>query len=150
METIMNKRSRFYLSNKTRGFIVDVIVYLFVALFIYTAASKLMTIETFKSVLSGSPLIGEKFGKTVALLIPSVEILISFLLIIPFTRKLAFCATLALMTVFTGYLIYMVFSESNLPCSCGGVISKLSWQQHIWFNISFAILALTGLILYKT
>jgi hypothetical protein len=43
----------------------------------------------------------------------------------------------------------MLLSEKDLPCSCGGIISSLSWRQHIIFNGVFILLAITGIIFSK-
>lgn len=148
METTLNKRSGWGLSEGAKRTIVDVIVYLFVALFVYTAASKIMTFESFEKVLGKSPLIGN-FSHMIAWAIPFLEIILGLLLLVTATKKVALYLSLGLMILFTSYLIYMVFSGSKLPCSCGGVISKLSWREHIWFNITFIILAIIGLKSYK-
>jgi hypothetical protein len=148
MEKIVNKRSAMQLSAKNREIIMDITVYLFILLFMYTAASKLLTIKSFASTLAKSPLIGS-LNFVVAWSIPTIEIIISIVLIFPSVRKTGMRAALLLMTTFTIYLIYMVLSRSELPCHCGGVISSMNWQQHIWFNLSFISLAITGLALQK-
>lgn len=130
--------------------ITEGISYLFVALFVYTASSKLMNLTAFDKVLSRSPLIAH-FNELVAWVIPLIEILIAVLLIIPLTKRMGLYAALGLMVIFTGYLGYMILSMTSqeLPCSCGGVISLLSWQQHVWFNLGFIGLGIIGLILYR-
>lgn len=148
METTMNKPRKVYISDQTKKIIVDIIAYLFVGLFIYTAASKIMTYDNFSGVLHRSVLI-ESYSSTIAWLVPTIEIIISALLIIPFTKKIGLIASLGLMILFTVYLIYMVNSGSKLSCTCGGFISTLSWREHIWFNIGLIILALLGLKLNK-
>lgn len=148
METILNKRSGLQLSAKTREIIMDIAVYLFIMLFMYTAASKLLTIKSFASTLAKSPLIGS-LNFIVAWAIPITEIIISVVLIFPAVRKTGMYASLLLMTVFTFYLVYMVFSGAELPCHCGGVISTMTWQQHIWFNLGFIAVAITGLSTQK-
>lgn len=148
METTLNKLSLPQLSPKSREIIMDIAVYLFIILFMYTAASKLLTIKSFASTLAKSPLIGN-LNFVIAWSIPIVEIIISIVLIFPSVRKTGLRAALLLMTVFTLYLIYMVFSGSELPCHCGGVISSMTWRQHIWFNLGFITLAITGLAAQK-
>ena len=148
METTVKKRSYPKLSANTREIIVDVSVYLFIILFMYTAASKLLSIKSFASTLAKSPLIGN-LNFVVAWAVPIVEILISIILIFPSFRRTGLFASLALMASFTIYLFYMVYSGNKLPCHCGGVISTMTWHQHIWFNIGFVILALIGLVLSK-
>lgn len=148
METILNKRTNFRLNAKSREMIMDIAVYLFIVLFMYTAASKLFTINLFASTLAKSPLIGN-LNLIVAWAIPLTEIAISMVLIFPRSRQTGMRAALLLMTLFTVYLSYMILAGSKLPCHCGGVISTMSWQQHIWFNIGFIVLAITSLISQK-
>lgn len=128
---------------KHRQLISDLCTYLLLALFVYTAASKLSAIPSFSSTLSKSPLISS-FSTVIAWAIPIAELFISLLLILSATRKTGLQASLAIMAIFTAYLSYMVLSGSKLPCHCGGVISTMSWHQHIWFNIAFIGIAYTG------
>jgi hypothetical protein len=148
MKTTFSKRPFLQPSPKTRETIVDITAYLFIILFMYTAANKLLTVKSFASTLAKSPLIGD-YHMGVAWGIPILEIVISIVLIFPPWRKAGLRASLLLMVVFTLYLIYMVLSGSKLPCNCGGVISSMTWQQHIWFNLGFIVLAVTGLAANK-
>lgn len=148
METTVNKQSRFHMSIKTKKIAADLISYLFVALFVYTAASKVLTFSTFEKVIGKSVVFGD-YKTIVAWSVIVIEIVISVLLIAPKTRKIGLFASLGLMTLFTIYLIYMISSGNKLGCSCGGFISELSWKGHVWFNIAFIILAVTGLKFYK-
>lgn len=128
--------------------ISDVTAYLLIALFMYTAASKILTITAFSSTLAKSPLIGS-YSLLVAWLVPAIEIIVSILLIAAETRKLGLYASLVLLGVFTLYLVYMVSSGIKLPCHCGGAISTMSWQQHIWFNAAFLIITVIGIKMHK-
>ena len=148
METTSIRWSKQQLSVEARELIMDITVYLFIVLFMYTSASKLFTIKAFASTLAKSPLIGD-LNFALAWMIPVIEIIISILLIIPSLRKTGLRASLFLMAAFTIYLVYMVFSGNKLPCHCGGVINALTWPQHIWFNISFIVLAIIGLKINK-
>jgi len=144
MHITFRKPLQFLSSEKFRQVITDLIVYAFLILFMYTAANKLLTIKSFASTLAKSPLIGS-FSMTIAWAIPVVEILIGILLILDSKRKWSLPAALALMILFTVYLSYMVLSGSKLPCHCGGVISTMTWQQHIWFNLAFVTFGFIGL-----
>lgn len=123
--------------------IPDIICGLLILLFAYTAFSKLLTFSHFRSVLSGAPLIG-KYSMLFAALIPAMELFIVILLFIPRTTNRGLIAGTSLLIVFTVYLVFMVLTDPNLPCSCGGVIKKLSWKQHIPFNILFVLLGIIG------
>lgn len=146
MYTLLIKQPYVQLSHKNRTRIIDLAVYLFIILFMYTAASKLFTIKSFAATLAKSPLIGD-YDLLVAWAVPLIEMGITFLLIMPFTRKAGMTASLSLMVTFTVYLLYMVLSEHKLPCHCGGAISNMTWQQHIWFNVLLIILAASSLVL---
>ena len=137
----------FFLSARNKEMTIDGIAYLFIVLFMYTAASKFMDPKSFASVLNKSPLMAG-YGSIFAFTIPSVELMVSISLSIAASRKLGLYASLILMTLFTLYLVFMVFSGSKLPCHCGGVISTMSWQDHIWFNLGFTLFAITALALH--
>jgi hypothetical protein len=121
---------------------------LLLLLFLYTSLSKLVDHETFKNVLSASPLLKPVAG-IVAWLLPVTELGIVVLLFVPFLRIKGFYASFILISLFTLYLIYMIAFTPNLPCNCGGVLKLLSWQQHVFFNLFFILLSLTGILLFK-
>jgi len=129
----------------TRQSITETIVALLVFLFLYTALSKLVENDLFRNTLRNSPLIG-RFATTVAILLPASELFVSTLLILPRTRLLGLYLSLGLLSIFTIYLFYMVNFYPKLPCSCGGVISKLTWRNHIYFNLFFVLLSIIGII----
>lgn len=132
----------------SRKLIAEIIGGLFILLFLYTALSKLSEISVFRLVLRSSPLIAG-YANIISISIPASEILISVLLFIPGTRRWGLYASFVLMLVFTFYLAYMITSTPELPCSCGGAISKMSWKQHLLFNIAFTLLALAGIWLNR-
>ncbi len=128
--------------------IIEIIAAFFIILFIYTAINKLSAISQFQSVLNKSPLIGN-MAYAVSRIIPGCELVIVALLFFPATRSAGIYCSLFLMTAFTIYLVYMLAFSPWLPCSCGGVLSKMSWKQHILFNISFIVLALGAILIRR-
>jgi len=132
----------------SRKLVAEIIGGLFILLFLYTALSKLSEIALFRLVLRSSPLISD-YANLVSILIPVSEILVSLLLFIPGTRRRGLYAAFLLMLIFTLYLAYMLSFTRQLPCSCGGVISRLSWKQHLVFNIAFTLLAIAGIRLSR-
>ena len=131
-----------------RNFIIEIIGSLLILLFMYTALSKLFDYASFRAVLYKSPLIGSR-ASVIAIALPVAEILVALLLFIPRTRQWGFYSSAALMAVFTFYLGYMILFTPKLPCSCGGVLKQMSWNQHLVFNIFFLLLALTGVVLER-
>lgn len=128
--------------------IADIISGVLLLLFLYTALSKLFDYETFRFVLKKSPLL-YRFAGFIAIALPIAELLVVLLLFIPRTRLTGLYAAFFLILLFTGYLVYMIAFTPDLPCNCGGVLKLLTWKQHIFFNLFFILLSLTGILLYK-
>jgi len=131
-----------------KRFWIEVISSLFILLFLYTAISKFREFDQFRSALHGSPLIGN-MTNIISWIIPSIEIIISAFLFFPKGRSIGLWSSLSLMLIFTGYITYMLFFSERIPCSCGGVIEKMTWNQHLIFNVFFTLLAALGLWLMK-
>lgn len=125
--------------------IVEIISALLVFLFIYAALSKLLDFGKFNYQLHQSPFI-TNISWFVVWAIPAGEILIAVLLIIKRTRLAGLYLSFFLMLLFTGYIYIMLKYSSYLPCSCGGVLSSMSWKQHFVFNLAFTGLSLSGIL----
>jgi len=121
---------------------------LLILLFAYAALSKLQNVQMFKAQVTKFPLIGYAAG-FLSWGIPVAEIITALLLFIPQFQYGGFIVSTMLLTAFTLFLIVMVSFENSLPCSCGGVIAKLTWKQHIVFNLFFLILSLLGIYLKR-
>jgi hypothetical protein len=74
------------------------------------------------------------------------EIITSIFLIFKRTRLAGLYLSFFLMLLFTGYVFIMLRYSSYLPCSCGGVLSMMTWKQHFIFNLVFTGLSLAGII----
>jgi hypothetical protein len=122
-----------------RTTIIEIILVLNIIIFLYTGISKIMEYSEFEEQLADSPILG--FAATpIALLLPWVEFALVPLLIVPRWRLKGLYATLTLMVLFTTYIIGLFSINKELPCSCGGIISLLSWKQHLVFNSVFILL----------
>jgi hypothetical protein len=130
---------------KTKAIMVDIICILFVILFIYAATSRLFDYDNFKAQLGRSPLLA-RFWNWIWI-VPTIEIVIACFLPFSKTKLFGLYASFSLMTMFTGYIFTILQFSEFIPCSCGGVLSKMSWTAHLWFNIVFILFALTGIIL---
>ena len=131
---------------KIKNILLEIISLLFILLFVYAAVSKLLEYEQFKMQISQSPILGAYAG-LLAWGVPGVEILVSFLLVFPRTRLWGLYASTGLMSLFTLYIGAILYFSENIPCSCGGVLDPLGWEEHLLFNIIFLLLALSGILL---
>src|SRR5690606_20993862 len=51
---------------------------------------------------------------------------------------------------FTLFILFGVLGwYDKRPCGCGSVISGLTWEQHLWFNIGFLLISIAGLWLTR-
>lgn len=131
-----------------RALTIEIISSLLIVLFIYAALSKLFEYSLFVEQLKMHPLL-KHFAGLLAWALPVTELAVATLLVISRTKLTGLYCVAVLLIVFTLYLIIMLLSDKDLPCSCGGVISSLSWRQHIVFNGVFILLAIIGIWLEK-
>jgi uncharacterized membrane protein YphA (DoxX/SURF4 family) len=126
--------------------ITEIISFLFIVLFVYAAMNKLLDVEKFRVQIGQSPLL-TTMAPFVAWLIPISEIIIAIMLAIPRIRIVGMYFSFSMMVMFTAYIVAILSLSDHIPCSCGGVLEKLGWTEHLVFNIAFILLALTGIIL---
>ena len=136
------------LNNNIKHIIIELICFLFVLLFVYAAVSKLLDFENFRVQLGQSPLLNI-FASWLAWLVPLIELVIAIALCFYSIRFWALYAGFILMTMFTGYIYIILNYSSYVPCSCGGILEKLGWTEHLVFNLGFLLLAISGLFLLK-
>ncbi|MFN4363591.1 MauE/DoxX family redox-associated membrane protein [Chryseobacterium hispalense] len=129
-------------NSKTR--IVEWISYFFILLFCYAAISKILDFEKVQDQISASPLLNG-FSQFLPYTIIFVEVIIAGLLCYRKTRTIGLIGSLFLMLIFTGYIAKLLSTSKNLPCSCGGILEKMSWSQHLYFNIGCVILSVIAL-----
>lgn len=117
-------------------------------LFALSAYEKFTDLERFTAGLAKVKWIGP-YAAFVAIAVPIVELIISVLLVIPATQKLGLWAFATLLFVFTLYIASMLLWAEKLPCHCNLILEKLSFGEHLVFNIGFILLALWGIYLMK-
>lgn len=128
--------------------LLNLIVNLFILLFLYTAISKILDHHEFRIQLGQSPLLSS-FSDYAAWLVPAIELMVSLMLIFKRSRLAGLYASFALMTMFSAYIISITRFTGFIPCSCGGVLQNMSWNTHLIFNLSFITLGFIGILLYE-
>ncbi|MCJ8208096.1 hypothetical protein MUY27_00155 [Mucilaginibacter sp. RS28] len=131
-----------------RKFFTEIICVLLVVLFLYAAFSKLLDYHNFYIRLGRSPFIYQ-FAGLIAWAIPLTEIITAGLLISNKTRTAGLISSLILMFSFTLYVSLVLGAAKKVPCTCGGLLQSMSWQQHLTFNVFTTILILLTLFLQR-
>ena len=132
-----------------RKIIIEIISSLLILLFLYASVSKWLAFKTFIGEMNNQPF-PNWMTPYLVWSIPILEVLIAIGLIFEKTRVPAFYASLVLMMAFTIYTVaILLHTFKYIPCSCGGVIRKLTWPQHLFFNLFFVGISLLGIWLKK-
>lgn len=121
---------------------------LLILLFVYAAISKLLVSSSFFQTLKAYPLLSSLPG-VVVYVVPIAELVTVFLLLVSKTRAIGYWCSLLLLSLFTLYIIYLLLGAAKLPCSCGGVLSQLSWPEHIVFNLLFLVVSIGGIYMER-
>jgi putative oxidoreductase len=132
-----------------RKIIIEIISSLLILLFLYASVSKWLAFRTFIGEMNNQPF-PNWMTPFIVWSIPFIEVLIAIGLIFEKTRVQSFYASLILMLAFTIYTVaILLHAFKYIPCSCGGVIRKLTWPQHLFFNLFFVGISILGIILKK-
>ena len=141
------------------------VAWLLIFLFAYTAFSKLnlfsysapfswekfkfIDLAAFQGAMFKSPVL-RPYVTGLSYLIPFSELALCLLLLFNQTKKAGYYFSLLLLSLFTFYIIYILRAyPGHLPCVCGGVISLLSWPQHLLFNAFFILVTTRALYLSR-
>ncbi|WP_051892108.1 MauE/DoxX family redox-associated membrane protein [Arenibacter algicola] len=133
---------------KQREIIVEVTSLLFIILFAYAGLTKLLEGHLFYDNIRNSPVLrGKAIASLASWAVPLSELAVALLLILKKTRLRGLYGAAVLMLLFTGYTVAILFFAPYKPCSCGGIISLLSWEQHLLLNLILLLLALLAILL---
>ncbi|MGC4041881.1 MAG: MauE/DoxX family redox-associated membrane protein [Flavobacterium sp.] len=133
-------------NSQIRDGIIYVISLLYTLLFVYAAVSKILDFENFSVQLGQSPLLSA-YADYISILVPAFELIICCLLLLPRFRIIGLFSAYALMVMFTAYIYIILNFSSFIPCSCGGILEDMSWNQHIIFNLIFVALSVVAVLL---
>lgn len=134
------------LNTQIQNLFLEFICFLYILLFVYAAVSKVMDFENFVAQLGQSPLLSP-FADYVSFGVIIAEFIIAILLSIPKLRYFALWGAVSLMVLFTTYIVIILNFSSFVPCSCGGILEKLGWTEHLIFNTIFVVLGVAAILL---
>jgi uncharacterized membrane protein YphA (DoxX/SURF4 family) len=133
-----------------KSLILEIAGGLIILLFAYASISKILNFPHFINEINNQPLPNE-WTPFLVYAIPTLEIIIVVMLVVPPWRTWGFIMSAIFMSIFTVYAsVILLHGFSYVPCSCGGVIEHLSWQQHLILNIGYLLLSILGCLLSIT
>lgn len=132
-----------------RKVVIEIIAALLVLLFLYASISKLLGFSLFVDEMNNQPF-PNWMTPYLVVLIPGSEILIALALLFDRSRTIGFYASFILLFLFTLYAALVLMNVfAYVPCTCGGMIKKLNWSQHLLFTASFLILSIIAIALHR-
>lgn len=135
------------MSRITTGISNTLLPALFSGLLAYTAASKFFNTELFLTALQAIDFI-HPYAPLLSIAIPVIEVILALLIIYARTRMIGLFAFLVYVLIVTGYLLTALVLSKNLPCTCVGLSSSLSWWQQLGVNL--VLIVLVSLSIFAT
>jgi len=133
--------------SRHRAKVTEIVSILFILLFAYAGLTKLLEGHRFYDSIRNSPILGgETLASLASWMVPLAELAVALLLVRTRTRLIGLYGAMGLMLLFTGYTLAIVFFAPYRPCSCGGVISLLSWEQHLALNVALLLLGIIAIV----
>lgn len=124
-----------------------IIITLLLLLWIPVTIDKIINFSSFQSGILRQPL-SSNVANLAIYTLPVLEAVTIVLLLLNRYRQLGFLLSSLLMAIFTFYVgLALIGTWEKLPCGCGSVISGLSWSEHFWFNITFLVISIIGMLL---
>ncbi|WP_293298618.1 MauE/DoxX family redox-associated membrane protein [Pedobacter sp. UBA4863] len=140
-----------YSNKKKYEYITFSCILLLVLMWSYASITKLTEYQRFVAQMQLVPLVWlQEIAPILAWLLPLVELGIVVLLWKENTRILGCYFSFFLLLAFELYIVILLASGLELPCTCGGIISKLSWKAHLFFNAVYIALSFIPIYLFKT
>src|SRR5690554_2917477 len=137
---------------ENKHYIISLITLLLLLLWIATGLDKFWDLEGFRQSLLNQPF-PNSWAEVLYLALPISELGCAMLLVVgsidnPKTNHLlkwGFALSALLLLGFTLFILFEIVGwYEKRPCGCGSVISSLSWEQHLWFNVGFLLVSLWG------
>ncbi len=133
-----------------RSIIAQIIIFLFVLLFAYTSTSKFLDYQLFVFQMRLAPLPGMiVVAPILGWVIPVIESLLVIGLLSTRYRVKSLYTSVVLLFLFETYITAMLLTGHHLPCTCGGIISTLSWKTHLLFNALYIALGIFAIRQFK-
>ncbi|MBE9170945.1 hypothetical protein IQ238_26675 [Pleurocapsales cyanobacterium LEGE 06147] len=122
----------------------DGITLVLIATWSYTGLEKLINFQASRKAFLNQPMPHE-LEEMLAFVVPSMELLLAFLLLFRISRWWGLLGSVLLLTVFTTYVgLIWVGAFPRVPCSCAGIFESMGWLEHLVFNAFLLLISVLG------
>jgi len=144
----MNKHRKHIAKRHITEGLIFIVRLALVGLWVPVAADKLWDLKGFHSVLLRQP-IPDWWAGILFWLLPLLELLAAVLIAWRKNRRRNHQGMWLSGVLMLGFTLFILFGVlgwyEKRPCGCGSVISGLSWEDHLWFNVVFFLLSILGI-----
>ncbi|PPK98245.1 hypothetical protein SAMN05444682_11818 [Parapedobacter indicus] len=144
----MNKHRKHIAKRHITKGLIFIVRLTLVVLWVPVAADKLWDLKGFHSVLLRQP-IPDWWADILFWLLPLLELLAAVLIAWRNNRQRNHQGMWLSGVLMLGFTLFILFGVlgwyEKRPCGCGSVISGLSWEDHLWFNVVFFLLSILGI-----
>ena len=109
-------------------------------IFIYAAVTKLFSPAEFQVKLLKAVYIPSPWIPFLTYLIPVTEIAAVLMCLSRVTEDAGWILLYFLLVLFTGHLLLLHVFSPSAPCSCGGLLDLLTYEQHVYLNSGMILL----------
>jgi hypothetical protein len=141
--------------NKKTLYIDIAIRILFVALYTYTAAMKLLDFPVYRIKMRRQHFF-EPLKEWLVWGVPIAELLVAIALVLPYlvaSPKLTRASLVGNLVLISGFTLYAGLAASGIfgyvPCACGGFLEDMGWWVHFLFNLLLTLIAAVGVWLHR-
>lgn len=127
----------------TKGHLPTIIRIFAGAVFLVSAILKLISIDSFEIYLYGFGIIKLEYAFVLARLIISLEVLIGIVLITGIYVRMAVSFAIAMLLVFSAFILILIFTRNDENCHCFGEI-EMSHSLSLLKNVLLAALLATS------
>jgi len=112
----------------------------------YTGLVKLLDFESSHRAMRNQ-VFGNQAADVLVWLVPLAELLAAGLTAFARSRFAGLILSFFLMASFTLYILFVITNRfGRIPCSCGGIIETLSWEQHLLLNCFYLLIITYALL----
>jgi putative oxidoreductase len=133
----------------TPKYFVQFCVFLLIVLWVYAAVGKLVDFPRFRREMHNQQL--WPFIKEILIyLLPPIEIATAGMLAFSQTLLRGLYTSLTMLITFTAYIVLaLLHFFKHVPCPCGGIMTNMTWANHLILNITFLFLNIIPIVTIK-
>jgi hypothetical protein len=132
---------------RAKNIISEVIVFILILVWAFTFASKIFDFDTFNRQIKGAHLLSSG-GSILPYALQAIHLGLIIMLLNKKWKKIGLLTSFCILSLYTGYLVYILKFAPSIPCSCIAVFRGMNWNDQLYFNFSVLAINIIGLVAF--